>query len=248
MKSDPKSTTVAARVPPAPVLSPAASLPPTAALKILEAAKKLLASRGYEALTLERIAAKAGVNKASTRYYFGSKAGLLEAIVDEIVLDECAHMGRQVSPDAPLEERVDGFIEGVRIMATDPSSFGGFYDILPRALRDQTLRARLVRLYEVWYAWNLEWLVLEHVTDDAQREQLAAMGQLTAAIIDGISIQASIHGQQLRSRAHARDAQVLPADYLALVGTAAAHGARRPPSEPSPAPGPGVLSPRLRAW
>jgi len=193
--ADPKSTTSAARMPPAPVRSPAASLPPTA-LKILEAAKKLLVSKGYEALTLERIAAKAGVNKASTRYYFGSKAGLLEAIVDEIVLDECASMARNVPRGAPLEERVDGFIQGVRKMATDPASFGGFYDILPRALRDQNLRARLVRLYEVWYAWNLEWLVLEQVEDQQQREHLAAMGQLTAAIIDGIAIQASIHGKE----------------------------------------------------
>jgi AcrR family transcriptional regulator len=191
----PEATTVAARVPPAPVISSAASLPPTA-LKILEAAKKLLVSRGYEALTLERIAAKAGVNKASTRYYFGSKAGLLEAIVDEIVLDECASMARNVPRGAPLEERVDGFIQGVRKMATDTASFGGFYDILPRALRDHNLRARLVRLYEVWYAWNLEWLVLEQVEDQRQRESLAAMGQLTAATIDGIAIQASIHGRE----------------------------------------------------
>jgi AcrR family transcriptional regulator len=190
-----QTTTVAERMPRAPVLSPAATLPPTA-LKILEAAKKLLASRGYEALTLEKIAAKAGVNKASTRYYFGSKAGLLEALIDEIVLDECASMARRVSPDAPLEERVDGFIQGVRKMATDPASFGGFYDILPRALRDITLRARLVRLYEVWYAWNLEWLVLEQVEDELQRKHLAAMGQLTAAIIDGIAIQTSIHGKE----------------------------------------------------
>jgi AcrR family transcriptional regulator len=192
---EPEAGAAAARMPLAPVLSPAASLPPTA-LKILEAAKKLLASKGYEALTLERIAAKAGVNKASTRYYFGSKAGLLEAIVDEIVLDECASMARNVPRGAPLEERVEGFIQGVRKMATDPASFGGFYDILPRALRDQNLRARLVRLYEVWYAWNLEWLVLEQVEDERQREHLAAMGQVTAAIIDGIAIQTSIHGKE----------------------------------------------------
>lgn len=192
--SETETTNAGERTPTAPVHSPADSLPPTA-LKILEAAKQLLATKGYDAVTLERIAAKAGVNKASTRYYFGSKAGLLEAIVDEIVLDECASMARNMSPDASLEERVDSFIQGVRVMATDTSSFGGFHDILPHALRDRKLRARLVCLYEVWYQWNLEWLVLEQVEDVRQREQLAAMGQLTAAIIDGIAIQASIHGK-----------------------------------------------------
>jgi AcrR family transcriptional regulator len=179
------------RMPKAPVRSPSESLPPTA-LKILEAAKKLLVTEGYEAVTLEKIAAEAGVNKAATRYYFGSKAGLVEAIVDEIVLDECAHMARDIAPDASLEERVDSFLQGVRVMATDPSSFGGFYDILPHALRDRRLRARLTRLYEVWYDWNLEWLVPDGVKD-AFRES-AALGRLAAAVIDGIAIQASIHG------------------------------------------------------
>jgi AcrR family transcriptional regulator len=187
-------TAPAERTPTAPVRRPSEALPPTA-LKILEAAKRLLATRGYGSLTLEKIAAKAGVNKASTRYYFGNKAGLLEAIVDEIVLDECAAMTRDISPDAPLEERVGSFINGVRAVATDTSSFGGFFDILPQALRDRKLHTRLVRLYEVWYQWNLEWLALDRVEDDRRREELAAIGQLAAAIMDGIAVQASIHGR-----------------------------------------------------
>ena len=40
------------------------------------AAKQLLAEKGFSAVTLEAIAADAGVNKAATRYHFGSKAGL----------------------------------------------------------------------------------------------------------------------------------------------------------------------------
>ena len=80
-----------------PVHDPRATLHPTA-LKILEAAKRLLVSKGFEAITLEAIAAEAGVNKASTRYYFGNKAGLMGAIVDEIVLDGCA----AVASDSPI--------------------------------------------------------------------------------------------------------------------------------------------------
>jgi AcrR family transcriptional regulator len=185
---------VGERTPAAPVRRPSEPLPPTA-LKILEAAKKLLATKGYGSLTLEKIAAKAGVNKASTRYYFGNKAGLIEAIVDEIVLDECAAMTRNITPDATLEERVESFIEGVRVIAVDPSRFGGYFDILPHALRDRGLRSRLVRLYEVWYRWNLEWLTLDGARGDWRRQELDALGQLTAAIMDGIAVQALIHGR-----------------------------------------------------
>ena len=180
---------------PRPVRTPGAApepLSPTAA-RILEAAKRILSERGFAALTLEAIAAEAGVNKAATRYHFGSKAGLIEAVVDEIVLDECASMARDLAPGAGLDERLDSFIDSVRRMAVDPSTFGGFYDILPHALRDRALRTRLVRLYEVWYAWNVEWLGVE-ARAAARRPELDGLGRLTAAVIDGIAVQASIHG------------------------------------------------------
>jgi AcrR family transcriptional regulator len=167
-------------------------LSPTAA-RIVEAAKRIVSEKGFSALTLEAIASEADVNKAATRYHFGSKAGLVEAMVDEIVLDECASMARDLEPDATLDERLDSFLESVRRMAVDPSTFGGFYDILPHALRDPDLRARLVSLYEVWYAWNLEWLVGDDAGD--RRDALEGLGALAAATIDGIAVQASIHGE-----------------------------------------------------
>ena len=180
------------RRPLVPLGSVAEPLTPTAA-RILEAAKRVLSEDGFAALTLEAIAAEAGVNKAATRYHFGSKAGLIEAVVDEIVLDECASMARDISPTASLEERLDSFLASVRHMAVDPSTFGGFFEVLPHALRDKALRRRLIYLYEVWYQWNLEWLGVDAV-DDERWEQLEGLGRLTAATIDGIAVQASIHG------------------------------------------------------
>lgn len=180
------------RAPLVPPSSPADHLTPTAA-RILEAAKHILSEKGFAALTLEAIAAEAGVNKAATRYHFGSKAGLLGAVVDEIVLDECAAMMHDTSPTAGLDERLDSFLQAVRHMAVDPSTFGGFFDVLPHALRDRALRTRLIHLYEVWYQWNLEWLDIDSL-DDERRRQLEGLGSLTAATIDGIAVQASIHG------------------------------------------------------
>ena len=59
---------------------------------MITAARNILARDGYAALTLEAVAAEAGVNKASTRYYFGNKEGLVNATMAEIVLDECADL------------------------------------------------------------------------------------------------------------------------------------------------------------
>jgi AcrR family transcriptional regulator len=177
-----------------PVHDPNATLHPTA-LKILQAAKRLLVTKGFEAITLEAIAAEAGVNKASTRYYFGSKAGLMGAIVDEIVLDECAAVASDVSERMSQAERLDSFIANINRMATDVDSYSGYFDILPHALRDRHLRQRLVYLYDLWYDWNIEWLGLDGLDPEMDAE-LRALGQFTAAVADGIAVQVEIHGKE----------------------------------------------------
>ena len=187
------SRTLRQRLPEAPVERSTAALSPTAR-KILVAAKKVLVRDGLEGLTLDAIAREAGVNKAATHYHFGSKAGLIEAIVDEIVLEECASMAHDVASDASLERRLDSLIDGVRRMATHPVSFGGFFDILPFALRTPALRARLARLYEVWFRWNQEWAGLGDPEMAARRDALEAMGRVIAAVVDGIAVQACIEG------------------------------------------------------
>ncbi|MBU2601206.1 MAG: TetR/AcrR family transcriptional regulator [Actinobacteria bacterium] len=184
------------RLPRVPSRSPASSLPPTAR-KILIAAKHLLTTRGLSALTLETVTNRAGVNKALVRYYFGSKAGLIEAVVDEIVLDECASMANDLSANTTVAERVRSFVASVRRMATNVDGYRAFFDVLPHGARDRGLRRRLTYLYDLWYEWNLEWLGLDDATaDDERAAGLRAMGAFTAAVIDGIAVQALIHGAE----------------------------------------------------
>ncbi len=53
--------------------------------RILDAAEALYVEMGFAAASLRAIAARAGVNLASTHYHFGSKEGLLEATVERRV-------------------------------------------------------------------------------------------------------------------------------------------------------------------
>jgi AcrR family transcriptional regulator len=48
--------------------------------RILEAAEKLFATRGFHGTSLRTITAEAGVNLAAVNYHFGSKNALIEAI------------------------------------------------------------------------------------------------------------------------------------------------------------------------
>jgi TetR/AcrR family transcriptional regulator len=50
---------------------------------ILANAIQLFASRGYDAVGIQEIAVRSGITKPTLYYYFGSKKGLLEAILTE---------------------------------------------------------------------------------------------------------------------------------------------------------------------
>jgi AcrR family transcriptional regulator len=49
--------------------------------KILDTAERLIGEQGYAATSLRHIIAQAGVNLAAVHYHFGSKEGLLDAVV-----------------------------------------------------------------------------------------------------------------------------------------------------------------------
>jgi TetR/AcrR family acrAB operon transcriptional repressor len=173
-----------------PFEDPVESLPATAQ-KILKAATALLAEKGYEAVTLENVAAAAGVNKASIRYNFGNKAGLIIAVADALIHDECLRMAADVE-SVPQEERLHAAMVGIRRMILDADSFRGFFDILPHAFRDPDLRGRLFALYEWWYHQNLTWLGLA-APGAADNEMLMGLAELIAAIPDGLSVQAGLN-------------------------------------------------------
>jgi len=173
-----------------PFEDPVSSLPRTAQ-KILDAATRLLAERGYEAVTLENVAAEAGVNKASIRYNFGNKAGLIIAVADALIHDECLRMAADIQ-GVPADERLHAAMTGIRGMIVSADSFRGFFDILPHAFRDPELRTRMFALYQWWYQQNLKWLGLDGPGDVEQNDLLMGLAELIAAIPDGLSVQAGL--------------------------------------------------------
>ena len=51
---------------------------------LLEAAASLFAEKGFESVSLREVTARAGVNVASVKYHFGSREGLLDAVVEHM--------------------------------------------------------------------------------------------------------------------------------------------------------------------
>ena len=50
--------------------------------RILDTAERLFAARGYRGTSITRLAREAEVNQAAVNYHFGSKAGLMEKVIE----------------------------------------------------------------------------------------------------------------------------------------------------------------------
>ncbi len=78
--------------------------------RIFQAAVSLIARKGYEATGIRAIAKAAGVNIARINYYFGDKAGLLKAIIEDF--SERYYQGIRVSN--PVSDKVrDGVFANI---------------------------------------------------------------------------------------------------------------------------------------
>lgn len=173
-----------------PIEDPSSSLPATAQ-RILAAARTLLVERGYDAVTLEKVAAEAGVNKASIRYNFGNKAGLVAALVD-FMLHEEFEQGVSALPSTPHDDLVRALIEGKRHIIQTTDNFRGFFDVLPYAMRDEDLRRRMASSYPWWAEQNLRLLRVEGAGPARRPEVLRGLGRLLSAVADGLSVQAGL--------------------------------------------------------
>ena len=76
---------------------------------ILARALDLFASRGYDAVGVQEIADAAGITKPTLYHYFGSKHGLLEALLDE----QLAPLLTSVEQAADYRHDVRGTIERI---------------------------------------------------------------------------------------------------------------------------------------
>jgi TetR/AcrR family transcriptional regulator len=69
--------------------------------RLLEVGETLFSEQGFDRTTLEAIANAADVNKAMIRYYYGDKAGLYAAIIEDVVAGVLTHL------EATLPDRSD---------------------------------------------------------------------------------------------------------------------------------------------
>ena len=97
--------------------------------QLLDVGRKLFADKGFEVVTVEEIAAKAGVSKPVVYEHFGGKDGLYAVVVDREMNHLLASIGDALtggSPRALLEQAglalfdyIDRYPDGFRILVRD---------------------------------------------------------------------------------------------------------------------------------
>jgi AcrR family transcriptional regulator len=101
---------------------PSAGPPPERAdarrnrLRILAAAAELIGERGFEQVTIDDIAERAGVAKGTVFHRFGNRAGLAVALLDERerrLQDRLLTGPPPLGPGAPPAERLVAFLEAL---------------------------------------------------------------------------------------------------------------------------------------
>lgn len=85
---------------------------------LLEAAGRVVLARGVGALTLEAVAAEAGVSKGGLLYHFASKDELLAAMVDRLIETTEARIAGSLASDAGAGAWTRGYLAAC---AVDPS-------------------------------------------------------------------------------------------------------------------------------
>jgi len=162
-----------------------AAYPPTSRA-ILEAARDIILRLGMQALTLRRVAEQAHVDVTTVTYHFGTRSGLLEALVFAVYAEPVAAFAAEIETCATPDERARAFFRTLRREFADADGGAVYAAIQAEALRDESLRARLAALN----AWTIRAFAEAVYGDEASAlladpRALAAM-QLLAAAVDGI--------------------------------------------------------------
>lgn len=161
-------------------------IPPTAQ-RLLDAARRLLARSGYNSLTVEAIGQEAGENKALIRYYFGSKNGLLLALVDGLISDTLWHARRRLSALASTEDRASLVVETLGTIMSDGQSYLLLYDLLPHLLQNATMTRQLAELYRGYRDLNAQALWGDR--DESTPQIVYDVAAMSVAVTDGLALQ-----------------------------------------------------------
>jgi AcrR family transcriptional regulator len=121
---------------------------------ILQAAETLLAEGGSGHVSIDAVAAAAGVGKGTVFRRFGSRAELMRALVEERVraLAEAVESGPPpLGPGAPAAQRLTAFLDAIVEIATRNADVMAAYDHALTAQESAAVGRQTTAVYQAWH-------------------------------------------------------------------------------------------------
>jgi AcrR family transcriptional regulator len=160
---------------------------PVSAEKILRAARMILVRDGYDCLTLAAIGREAGVSRALVHYHFGSKAGLLEAVVMSLFEDPAFGFSDQVVRTVEGPARAEALLSWQGRIIEDDHTSRLLFELLPHMMRDEDLRHWAALLYASYR--DFDGTCLHSAAPAMDDATVRALATLTVAVVEGLSVQ-----------------------------------------------------------
>ena len=91
--------------------------------RILDSAIELICERGFSGTSVGAVCEKAGVVKTALYWHFGSKDGLLAAIIEEISREWIEEIDSRASGVDSADASLDGMIEGMKNLVNHKSHY-----------------------------------------------------------------------------------------------------------------------------
>jgi AcrR family transcriptional regulator len=135
--------------------------------KIIAAARRSFATCGYASTSLRSVAQDAGVDPGLVHYYFRTKTGLLEAVMQP---PEAFGAAVAAAAEQPLHERGRAFVQANLRLWEDAASAEILRSIILTAAQEPAALQRLRQLFS-----ELVLAVVSHSLPDAERSLRASL-------------------------------------------------------------------------
>src|SRR5258706_7532851 len=165
--------------------------------RLLEAAIEMFAERGYAATGVDALCRRAGVAKTGLYWEFQSKAGLLNAVIDQVVSEWVDRIQEAAQPAGTPLEQLDVALATLRRRTTErPELFRGPLVVLAeRTQVDGEAREALRRFYVSAHA-ALATGISAAVGGFVATEELDPVCDVILAMIQGVLLRAQVYADE----------------------------------------------------
>jgi AcrR family transcriptional regulator len=167
---------------------------------MLDAGRRILAERGFRALTLEAVALEAGASKTTVVEHFRNRAGFLAILLDSLMQDASVQIEMALRDHQDGGAEVGEYVGHLVELLTDVEAGRAFHEIAANALADEAVRRRLAHLFAWYREIGVHRLSLCRGSDSIAPDEMQGLAALLDAVEDGLALQRSMDPDNFDSR------------------------------------------------